>query len=56
MDETLKVHIVAAIQALEKIEVKGKENLKTLLAVIQHLDSLANGAFGNYIQEDKPES
>ena len=56
MDENLKKNIIAVLDTLNEIEVKGVENLQRLLGSIQHLRKLANGELGIYVQKDESES
>lgn len=48
MDTELRSNLLAAINTLEKVEVKGKDNLSALLGTINHLEKIVNGGFGDY--------
>ena len=56
MDEKLKSHILAVLETLNGIEVKGVDNMQKLLGSMQHLQKLLNGELGIYVQKDDSES
>jgi hypothetical protein len=49
MDRTLVMNIRAVIEALNNVEVKGKDNMEHLLGSINHLEKIANGEIGEFI-------
>lgn len=49
MDKTLALNIRAVIEALNAIEVKGKDNMERLLSSINHLEKIAAGGIGDYV-------
>lgn len=48
MKKTLSMHLRAVMEALDAVEVRGRDNMEKLLGSIQYLEKIANGEFGDF--------